>query len=105
MLCVLVMSQKRLEELRELNRETFKATGEYMTEVRQHMGRGCQSVLVWWQLLALLTAGLDSGLVLCAGGDCKVQAAALDRPQVGPHVCCFACTLGLPRSFATTLIT
>lgn len=26
--------QKRLEELRELNRETFKATGEYMTEVR-----------------------------------------------------------------------
>jgi hypothetical protein len=30
-----VLSQKRLEELRELNRETFKATGEYMTEVRQ----------------------------------------------------------------------
>ena len=26
--------QKRLEELRELNRETFKQTGEYMTEVR-----------------------------------------------------------------------
>ena len=61
MLCVPVMSQKRLEELRELNRETFKATGEYMTEVRQLRGRGCQSVLVWWQLLALLTVRLDSG--------------------------------------------
>jgi hypothetical protein len=27
-----VADEKRLEELRELNRETFKATGEYMTE-------------------------------------------------------------------------
>lgn len=43
MLCARVMSQKRLEELRELNRETFKATGEYMTEVRQLKQKGAQS--------------------------------------------------------------
>lgn len=28
------IDEKRLEELRELNRKTFKETGEYLTEVR-----------------------------------------------------------------------
>ncbi len=28
--------EKRLEELRELNRQTYKETGEYMTEVGSH---------------------------------------------------------------------
>lgn len=61
--------EERLEELRALNRATFKETGEYLTEVR---------------------APRTPGGARCArtsspaytGGDCRHSATPLDRPQV-----------------------
>ena len=100
MLCVRVMPQKRLEELRELNRETFKATGEYMTEVRQLKQKGAQSLNDRFWVGA--AGGTDSGVLLCAGGNCKVPTATLDRPQVRPDV--FSFHMGFPSSFAMTSI-
>lgn len=85
------MSQKRLEELRELNRETFKATGEYMSEVRHVVSLAHSSADRTAAVRGVIPrlVMLIVGLVACSGGDCEVQAAALDRPQVRPRIICF----------------
>lgn len=66
--------EKKLQELRELNRKSKEETGEYMSEVRgallQHAHR-MRYALSWTQIQSS-----------CAGGNCRVQEAAMDRPQV-----------------------
>lgn len=71
--------EERLEELRALNRATFKETGEYLSEVW-----GCRTctatcvvsnVHVWSTPCVCVC-------VFFTGGDCRDQATSLDRSQV-----------------------
>ena len=88
--------EKRLEELRELNRQTYKETGEYMTEVgpypphvlslqayfRRHLSLRMQGAANEPSDSVSLSVLTPRPHVCAAGGDRSVPPTPLDRPQV-----------------------
>lgn len=78
---------KKLEELRELNRQTFKETGQYLTEVcasALHGTSGSQQKGMW------MPCPSSNAANACAGGDQGVQAATVDRQKVRYLPSCFS---------------
>lgn len=67
--------EKQLEDLRKLNRETFKETGQYLTKV-------C-CAMQWFALLQFCVRFLRRQLISapCAGGDRGYPDAKMDRQE------------------------
>lgn len=76
--------EKNLEDLRKLNRETFKQTGEYLTEVRSCFWRSSIAFPRHDALRALGTRMSDQTMLnafnLIAGRDSSHPDTQMDRP-------------------------